>query len=477
VLVAGDPGNPATASALNKPFVPPVPFNDDMLRPVSDAVPSVVASSGVMTPGMPPLQYLQAESLRNMGSRDPQDNVRQFLNFQQGGNASEVPPTPPFEIVPGQTQPQQAPGHSGLRRLPRLAIPSQLSREHLPIRSAVPLGAETEDEVIGSASDTTPTGVYRFGTPFSEMDVPVTTVPMGPIARDMSQSVPPDMSYRHPNPPARTASRSTRRPSMNVMPALEEDKVTAVQTTRRAGPPPSSAGRVPPPRVQYPWSQPNRPHERAIAPVPGGATPSSATAGTDVTMAGPMKKRKTKLLRHEWNEHYFTLRGTRLNMHKDVTQTHRTLEYVDIDDYAIACSSVATSSKLNAAFKAMNIRRGSNPDTKKDVAAFSFQLIPQDQKGGVKLLKKRESGMSALSGLTTGSSSTATTINSDTASRSTPSLLSPTPEGAANGTGKTHHFAVKGRDERIDWMRELMLAKALKQKGDGFEVSVNGNMI
>jgi hypothetical protein len=50
-------------------------------------------------------------------------------------------------------------------------------------------------------------------------------------------------------------------------------------------------------------------------------------------------------------------------------------------------------------------------------------------------------------------------------------------EGAANGTGKTHHFAVKGRDERIDWMRELMLAKAKKQKGEGFEVSVNGNMI
>jgi len=200
--------------------------------------------------------------------------------------------------------------------------------------------------------------------------------------------------------------------------------------------------------------------------------------GNDVSMAGPMKKRKTKLLRHEWNEHYFTLKGTRLNMHKDVTQTQRTLEYIDIDDYAIACSSVATSSKLNAAFKAMNIRRGSNPE-KSDVAAFSFQLIPQDQKSGMKL-RKRESGMSALSGLTASSSGTGSSASatiSNTASLSTPSLLSPPPEGAANGTGKTHHFAVKGRDERIDWMRELMLAKALKQKGDGFEVSVNGNMI
>ena len=43
--------------------------------------------------------------------------------------------------------------------------------------------------------------------------------------------------------------------------------------------------------------------------------------------------------------------------------------------------------------------------------------------------------------------------------------------------GKTHHFAVKTRDERIDWMRELMLAKALRAKGEGFEVQVNGNSV
>ena len=53
----------------------------------------------------------------------------------------------------------------------------------------------------------------------------------------------------------------------------------------------------------------------------------------------------------------------------------------------------------------------------------------------------------------------------------------PPPPDAVNGTGKTHHFAVRSRDDRIDWMRELMLAKALRQKGEGFEVSVNGNMI
>ena len=166
-----------------------------------------------------------------------------------------------------------------------------------------------------------------------------------------------------------------------------------------------------------------------------------------VTYQGPMKKRKTRLLRHEWQDGYFTLKGTRLNMHKDVAAMDRVLEYVDIDDYAIACSSLASTSKLTAAFKAMRISH--NREKSDPVASFSFQLIPQDKEAGMRL-RKRDSALQAL-GAASG-------------------------EGV-NATGKTHHFAVKGRDDRIDWMRELMLAKALKQKGEGFEISVNGNMI
>jgi len=45
-------------------------------------------------------------------------------------------------------------------------------------------------------------------------------------------------------------------------------------------------------------------------------------------------------------------------------------------------------------------------------------------------------------------------------------------------TGKTHYFAVTSRDERIDWMRELMLAKALSSKGSVAAEAINyGNMI
>ncbi|KAK0731501.1 hypothetical protein B0H67DRAFT_549256 [Lasiosphaeris hirsuta] len=517
IMVAGDPGNPETATAIRP--------NDDMFRPVSDAIPSVVASSDVMGPGsMAPLQYLAEATLQSIQARDPQDNVRQFLNFQRQhlNVSSEVPPTPPFEVFPRDAQKTSS---TGLRGLPKLSIPShqmvppqaaapvqQVCWEEprsahpasahllsaLPM-SAYPLSARPNstqpipsfrEMSPTSSEEATPTALYRFGTPFSEMDVPVTVTSLPPVSRDISQSVPPDMNYRHSPAPARSMSRATiRRPSFPVLPALDENRIVT-PITRPSRTFPMRAGSVSqasrplqaPPRAQYPWTQLDRPtFERAIAPMPnidgvtavnigGRMSPLSSTPKEDMTEGdtisyqGLMKKRKTKMLRHEWHDHFFTLRGTRLTMHKDaVTAANKTLEYIDIDDYAIACSSLA-SSKLNAAFKAMHIRRGSadTTNTKDDIAAFSFQLIPQDTKGGARL-RKRESTLQTILG---GSS------NNNNSTPSVPGL-----EGAVNGTGKTHHFAVKSRDDRIDWMRELMLAKALRQKGEGFEVSVNGNMI
>ncbi|KFY06078.1 hypothetical protein V491_08870, partial [Pseudogymnoascus sp. VKM F-3775] len=161
-------------------------------------------------------------------------------------------------------------------------------------------------------------------------------------------------------------------------------------------------------------------------------------AADDLGHAGWMRKRKTRMLRHEWHEHHFTLRGTRLAMHKD-ERALEVLESIDVDDYAVACSSLA-SSKINTAFKAMNIKLGK----KEEEGAFAFQLIPAAVEKAEKLRKNRESGLFG---------------------------------GGEKDKVKTHHFAVKSRDERIDWMRELMLAKALKQKSEGFEINVNGNMI
>ncbi|KAF6841159.1 sam and ph domain-containing protein [Colletotrichum plurivorum] len=498
VVVTGNPGNPETARAIDP---------NQMLRPVSDAVPSVVASSDVLGPGnATPLQYLQEAALRNLTARDPQDNVRQFLDFQSC-ESNAVPPTPPFEMG----YPVMKPQPDGLRKLPKLSIPGKQPLRPSNLRaSTVPPVTQSPPQlerrqtspgqqqqgfvpyVMDRAEAMSPdlqspvNNPYRFGTPFSEMDVPVTAVPMDRVARDVSQSVPPEMNYRpgtakqqQPQPLARTQSRSSaRRPSFPVLPALDENTTTPLARTspKHTSPrsPRSSSIRTQqqqqplqaPPRVNYPWSPIERtaPFEQAIPPIThlAGAVPvrqaAEAAQQDGVTFQGPMKKRKTRMLRHEWNDTFCTLKGTRLAVHKDERTVDRTLEYVDIDDYAIACSSLASQSKLSAAFRAVHF--SSHSREKSDpVAAFSFQLIPQD-KNAAKLLRKRESALHGF--VSHGHSSSTSSV--------------PAAEGA-NGTGKTHHFAVKSRDERIDWMRELMLAKAMRQKGEGFEVSVNGNMI
>ncbi|KAJ2899177.1 hypothetical protein MKZ38_003374 [Zalerion maritima] len=514
IMVAGDPGNPNTADKIKPSNLKPT---TDDIRPMSDAVPSVVASSDVLGPGTcPSVQNLEEAALAGVLPRDPQDNVRQFLDFQhaQGGPIlnSEVPPTPPFEIFPAQ---QQKP-HQQLRSLPKLAIPSgnnshrQSAASIARAASAAPSQQQPQPQPqpqqqqqqhtqqqnrpsfvpyrmsIGDALSPdlqrgqTP---YRFGTPFSDMDVPVTAVPLGPVARDASQSVPPDMNYR-PQKLARSMSRASKRPSVSVMPALDENKPASPVVSR--SPPPRPATSSPNrglPASPKAWKDqglpatcvPPKPAKEIKKPAPlqapprGGfsfsktgsaqsppsSSPPTVTKFDGVSHAGPMRKRRTKMLRHEWHEHYFTLKGTRLNMHEDANKIERTLEYIDVDDYAIACSSMVSTNKLKSAFRSANI--GIGKDHKKDIGGFSFQLIPQDGKGGAKFLKKRESHLPARP-----SGDSAQTL---------------VPQEGANGTGKTHHFAVKGRDERIDWMRELMLAKALKQKGEGFEISRNGNMI
>jgi hypothetical protein len=426
-LIAGNPGHPSTAEAI---------------RPFSEVVPSVVASSDVLGPGtFPPFRrHLQEASLANIQSRDPQDNVKQFLNFQhmEVMYSVEEPATPPYEMFPALTPPTPAspaatPLHN-LRSLPKLAIPGPTQG---PARSASAMafspGPMDRVEALSPRLRNSPNtaaqlrtqttsplnpNVYRFGTPASEMDVPYTSINLGPPSRDASQSVPPNMNYRQPI--VRSQSHSSRRPSFPVMPALEENVAMADNSTLGGSSLHSRNNSSSTSNTLF--SPISRPAERNPL---------------DANHSGWMKKRKTRMLRHEWHEHHFTLTGTRLAMHKDA-RSNDILEAIDVDDYAIACSSLG-SSKLNAAFRAMNIKMGSKEKEKeRDESAFSFQLIPAAIEKGQRLRKMQNTG----------------------------------------GKGeKTHHFAVKSRDERIDWMRELMLAKALKQKGEGFEINLNGNMI
>jgi hypothetical protein len=140
-----------------------------------------------------------------------------------------------------------------------------------------------------------------------------------------------------------------------------------------------------------------------------------------------MKKRRTKMLRHEWQDAHFRLQGTHLAMHESARLSSAAMDTINVEDYAVACSSVASNNKFSAAMKAFHIKNA-DAAKKDDPTAFAFQLVPS---------KDGERKVAASS-------------------------------------SKTHHFAVKNKDERIDWMREIMLAKALQQKGKGYDVEVNG---
>ncbi|GES61465.1 SAM and PH domain protein [Aspergillus terreus] len=448
IILTGDPGNPKTAPNLVR-------------SPKSDITPSLIASSDVLGPRTPGFQ-LSKEKLNEVQPRDPQENVRNFLSFQNLSKLQPVnePGTPPKEVLPSpeSSSPSSIRGNQTLsehlRHLPKLQIPSN-SKDSVDLtssvsaqRTAIPSmmrkqpyeddGYETataipQGQKYAYGTTMSPGDFYRtdphYGqsTPLSEMDVPMTAFPIGPVAREESQSVPPNMRFGTNRfvaiePITRPASTKTenhrRNTSQQNFPTLgsldERCAVNPIET-------PDDMAKTP--RVGY---------------AKGLLSPTRRTPN-DITHSGWMKKRKTtRLLRHEWEDHHFTLQGTQLAMHTDEESARRNskaLEYIDVDDYAVACSSLASSSKLTAAFKKTVLKRKDNPLNE---SAFGFSLIPGTGHGNSIVDRK------------------ALLLNS----------------------GKSHHFAVKTRDERIDWMRELMLAKALKRGRDsGASLNVNGNMI
>ena len=314
----------------------------------------------------------------------------------------------------------QTPGARGSHKaLPRLEIPRSAS--------AAPNVHRSPAQNLTSACRTaSPADVYRLGTPASEMDVPVTAIPLGPVARDTSQSVPPNMQFRQQTALGRSQSTRAgapdwRRPSM-ALPAVKEETTLSTRPGLGSSHSADSASKL---HHQLRNSDPakNSPAEKDFG------------YGPDCTHAGWMKKRRTKMLRHEWQDAHFRLKGTELAMHDSSLFQSTAKDTINVDDYAVLCSSAPSVNKLSAAMKAFHIKNSSAEASKKggkqgevDPTAFAFQLVPEK----------------------------------------------PSDKRSVVVNGKTHHFAVKNKDDRIDWMRDLMLAKAKQKKSLGYEVEVNG---
>lgn len=487
--------------------------------------PSIVASSDVLGPEQTPVFQISEEKLSEIGPRDPQENVRQYLNFQHLSKLQPVPqvaskpdlcsspdidspdsirtttsladnlrslpkltiPVNHHIVVPGtfsaSLSAQRTVTPSILRRQPNFATNSIDGTLHSALPQPMTYGScISPADYVGSPSDFYRShDFYQQTSPLSEIDVPVTAImSAGPVQRHESQSVPPNMRFGHhlrviPDPFVRP--RSTKPeihragPTIQILDSVDEarpshDTVDVPVTAIPLGPIERTESQSVPPNMRFgrdfyvtvdPINRPastkannyrypsmiNSALDRVdeLGPIDTeedfATTPrANPRSANDITHSGWMRKRKTtRMLRHEWEDHHFTLKGTRLAMYEDERASRRdskAIEYIDVDDYAVACSSIPSSSKLTAAFKKTVLKRKSSAQ---DEAAFAFSLIP------------------APSGKTTGVERRNVFVSN----------------------GKSHHFAVKTRDERIDWMRELMLAKALKKgKDSGDAVHVNG---
>lgn len=337
--------------------------------------PSVAGSSDVLGPVAMPIT---AESLSTIEPQDPQDNVRQFLEFQSTQRAKDPSPPPaPSALFAAKTS-------SLMHGLPRLTIPTTPLNMNSPDRTPISaLRHPTREQVETKAAllndpyhyggVASPADVYRVASPMSETDIPVTALPTDPCQRNFSQSVPPEMHYGAPTPSA---------------------FIDLVEPIQRCA-----------------STQPRRRQNSFVPKVaPVVETPPIVTGEADLANhAGWMRKRKTtRMLRHEWQDSYFLLNGSKLDMLRDELDT-MPVDSIDVDEYQVHAYTTASGSKLHSAFKKSIGASDKEP-------SFAFSLIPDDQKDK-KIFDK----------------------------------------------SRSHHFAVNSGRDRVEWMRKLMLAKALKK--------------
>lgn len=218
--------------------------------------PSVVASSDALGPNKPEVKHLSEDTLNDVQPQDPQENVRNFLNFQRFSHLKPAtdPATPPtenissFESKTADSSTKNANLTENLRHLPRLQIPSSHASErsspsldNSALRTVTPsilrkkqlfTQEPTQKPPVSHESIFSPSDFYRAdpryeqSTPWSEVDMPVLDVPpFGPVARDASQSVPPNMrfggeeqQYSDPisRPTSTKAANHRRKPSLQT---------------------------------------------------------------------------------------------------------------------------------------------------------------------------------------------------------------------------------------------------------------------
>ncbi|KIX06993.1 uncharacterized protein Z518_04969 [Rhinocladiella mackenziei CBS 650.93] len=393
-------------------------------RPVSEArseaLPSVVGSSDVLGPSS---VKITAENLSGVQPRDPQESVRQFLNFQHlhAPSHSTNPSPPPAASASYAAKSAHLAEH--LRGLPKLTIPVSQKEDESPSRTPISalqqptqiqaqLKAQLQRDPYHYGGVASPADIYRLDTPMSATDLPVTAMAVDPCQRDISQSVPPEMRYGAAPVPVTTAT--TNPEPLQRCVSTQPPAAPRRHHTRQQSFTPSVAP-----------VQENVDHNTTSS-TQQTPRPKAARAVTEMDLAnhqGWMRKRKTtRMLRHEWQDNYCTLVGNKLTMHESHYANAMPIEDLDVDEYTLHAYSQASSSKLSAAFKKSLLGQGKLTDAEQ---SFAFSLVPDTEKASNKKLFDIKN--------------------------------------------KSHHFAVDSSKERVEWMRKLMLAKAMK-RNDTYQI-------
>ena len=200
------------------------------------------------------------------------------------------------------------------------------------------------------------------------------------------------------------------------------------------------------------------------------ASPTAALRlyGPGILCIGWARQRRVKIWRHEWVPVHLRLTGLSITVHRSARPDEKPLEIIRMDEFEVACTSESGgNNKFAAAFRGFKSVGGKNlpgasPGAIND-NSFVFQLQPATDPsearpgtGGGSIT----SGNSGRSGETTGKSDNNSMLNAFMGGKSEKKVKS-------KKELQPQHFAVKTRDERIEWMRQLMMARALRGKERG----------
>jgi len=340
---------------------------------------SNIGSSDVLGPDSAALT-LTAERLDSVESRNPQESVRQFLDFQNTHPAKKLslPPTTSNDLLQGP---------------PKFSIPMPVmqlkNRGRIPISTLRPptqvqvqLEADLLDVSRHHGGLAFPKDVYCVSTQMSATDAPVIAMPINPYQRATSQSVSPKI-IRYDN--------------ISTSPVGTIRQRHCTQTTPRRRHP-----------SFVPFVTPIDEGEETLA----TAVPPIVTDEAEISNhAGWMRKRKQlRMLRHEWRGHYFKLHGTLLYMY-DTDGESSVLDSIDVENFNVLDYTPSGSLKYDTVFKKTFGSTSKEP-------SFAFELVPEDQQD-----KKVKVSWFA----------------------------------------HNHYFAVNSDRDRVEWVRKIKLAKALKR--------------